>query len=245
MTGGSRRGLWLLGSAVLAIVGLFAFTRIGPIVGGAILGAAGALTMLALKNRPSHSRPEVPTAADVSTPSKMRIKPIVKLREEIVGMIDSHKSNPVISAMAFDTRTEIDSIVLRATDILEAKRRIQRLAAQVFPSRAAVKALEDKLGWATGAAKDSIDQALATRRQELKILEELEEETARLDANLDEAEAALAELRSRLLKVIASSSEQAAAEEMDPLSGMTERLHRISSTMEESVEMVTTRIGNE
>jgi hypothetical protein len=245
MTGGSRRGLWLLGSAVLAIVGLFAFSAAGPIIGGALLGAAGVLTMLAMKSKPAHTSPEIPTAADVSTPSKMRIKPIVKLREEIVGMLDGHKNNPVISAMAFDTRTEIDSIVLRATDILEAKRRIQRLAAQVFPSRAAVRALEDKLGWATGAAKDSIDQALATRRQELKILEELEAETDRLDANLDEAEAALAELRSRLLKVIASSSEQAAAEEMDPLSGMTERLHRISSTMEESVEMVTTRIGNE
>jgi len=140
---------------------------------------------------------------------------------------------------------EIDSIVLRAVEILEAKRRIQKLAAQVFPSRAAVKALEDKLGWATGAAKDSVDQALQTRRSELEILEDLEAEGHRLDANLDEAEAALAELRSRLLKVVASSSEQAAAEEMEPLSGMTERLHRISSTMEESVEMVTTRIGNE
>jgi hypothetical protein len=76
-------------------------------------------------------------------------------------------------------------------------------------------------------------------------LEELETETARLDANLDEAEAALAELRSRLLKVVATSSEQLAAEEMDPLPGMTERLHRISTTMEESVGLVSTRIGNE
>ena len=235
-----------MGSAVLAIVGLFALRgAAGPVIGAVLLSAAGALSFLALKPQPAENGPEVPTSADVSTPSKMRIKPIVKLREEIVAMVESHKTNPVISAMAFDTRMEIDSIVLRAVDILEAKRRIQKLAAQVFPSRAAVKALEDKLGWATGAAKDSVDQALAKRRNELGILEELEAESNRLDANLDEAEAALAELRSRLLKVVASSSEQAAAEEMDPLSGMTERLHRISSTMEESVEMVSTRIGNE
>src|SRR5688572_16112826 len=224
---------------------LLAFTSIFPPIGAgiAMLGLLG--WFLSMKGNVQADRTEVPSSADVSTPSKLRIKPIVELREEIVGMIEAQRSNPVVSAMAFDTRTEIDSIVMRAVDILEAKRRIHKLAAQVFPSRAAVKALEDKLGWATGAAKDSVDQALTTRRNELNILEELEAETNRLDANLDEAEAALAELRSRLLKVVASSSEQAAAEEMDPLSGMTERLHRISSTMEESVEMVTTRIGNE
>ena len=93
--------------------------------------------------------------------------------------------------------------------------------------------------------KDSVDQALQTRRSELGILEDLEAEGHRLDANLDEAEGGVGELRSRLLKVVGSSLEEAAAEEMEPLSGMTERLHRISSTMEESVEMVSTRIGNE
>jgi hypothetical protein len=243
---GDNRKAWLLGSAALIVAGfcLMAFTNLFPAIGAGI-GALGLWAMmLTLKEKPA-SRPEIPTSADVSTPSRMRVKPIVKLREEIVSMLESHRANPVISAMAFDTQVEIDSIVLRAVEILEAKRRIQKLAAQVFPSRAAVKALEDKLGWATGAAKDSVDQALQTRRSELEILEDLEAEGHRLDANLDEAEAALAELRSRLLKVVASSSEQAAAEEMEPLSGMTERLHRISSTMEESVEMVTTRIGNE
>jgi len=235
-----------LGSAVLAIVGLFALRgAAGPVIGAVLLAAAGALAFVSLKPKVDDRRVDVPSSADVSTPSRMRVKPIVKLREEIVSMLESHRANPVISAMSFDTRMEIDSIVLRAVEILEAKRRIQKLAAQVFPSRAAVKALEDKLGWATGAAKDSVDQALQTRRSELEILEDLEAEGHRLDANLDEAEAALAELRSRLLKVVASSSEQAAAEEMEPLSGMTERLHRISSTMEESVEMVSTRIGNE
>jgi hypothetical protein len=248
MTESSRRGLLLIGSALLAIAGL-AVLRVGgglgPILAGTGLAAVGVLSFLSALGKKFTDRNELPNSAEVSTPSKIRIKPIVKLREEIVGMIESHKSNPVVSAMAFDTRLEIDSIVLRAVEILEAKRRVQKLAAQVFPSRAAVKSLEDKLGWATGAAKDSVGQALQTRKAELQILEELETETARLDANLDEAEAALAELRSRLLKVVATSSEQLAAEEMDPLSGMTERLHRISTTMEESVGLVSTRIGNE
>ena len=190
-------------------------------------------------------RPSVPTSNDVSTPSKMRVKPIVKLREQVVNLIETNKSNPVVSAMTFDTLSEVDSIVMRAMDILDAKRRLQRLSAAVYPSRAAVETLENKVLRSTDStAKTSIEQALNTRREELRILEELEAEAHRLDANLDEAEAALAELRTQLLKVVAASPEQQAAEEMDPLSGMTDRLRRISTTMEESVEMVTTRIGD-
>jgi DNA repair exonuclease SbcCD ATPase subunit len=175
----------------------------------------------------------------------MRVKPIVKLREQVVNLIETNKSNPVVSAMAFDTLSEVDSIVMRAMDILDAKRRLQRLSAAVYPSRAAVETLENKVLRSTDStAKMSIEQALNTRREELRILEELEAEAHRLDANLDEAEAALAELRTQLLKVVAASPKQQAMEEMDPLSGMTDRLRRISTTMEESVEMVTTRIGD-
>ena len=246
MTGGTRRSaLGALAIALAAAAGAAYFLASPAIAVLAGIGAAVAAGVAILRTGSQSHGPEVPTANDVSTPSKLRIKPIVKLREEVVAMIEANKANPVISAMAFDTRLEIDSIVLRAVDILEAKRRLQKLAAAVFPSRASVKGLEDKLERTVDeAAKASVQQALTTRREELRILEDLEAESHRLDANLDEAESALAELRTRLLKVIASSSEQQAVEEMDPLSGMTERLHRISSTMEESVEMVTTRIGD-
>ncbi|MDQ2986253.1 MAG: hypothetical protein M3R13_05965 [Armatimonadota bacterium] len=248
MTNSPRRGVLAAVSLALAGAGaVLAGTVSGilPIVLGTATLVGAMWFYLAVVARGQRSGPMVPSANDVSTPSKLRVKPIVKLREEVVAMLASHKTNPVVSAMAFDTQNEVDSIVLRSMEILEAKRRLQKLAASVFPSRAAVKGLEDKFARTSDeAAKASVGQALDTRREELRILEELESESNRLDANLDEAEAALAELRTRLLKVVASSSEQQAAEEMDPLSGMTERLHRISSTMEESVEMVTTRIGD-
>jgi hypothetical protein len=233
--------------ALALVVASGAALLLGNVIVAAVSGAAAAaFGILALARRaPAPSYRPVPTSADVSTPSKMRVKPIVKLREEVMGMIDSHRTNPVVSAMAFDTRNEVDSIVLRSLDILEAKRSLQRLTSTVFPSRAAVGALEDKLRRSTdAAARTSVEQALNTRREELRILEELEAEMSRLDANLDEAEAALAELRTQILKVVAANPERQAKEELDPLSGMTERLRTISSTMEESVEMVTTRIGD-
>jgi hypothetical protein len=245
MTGG-RRGSALGAIAIaLAAAAGAAYFLASPVL-AVMAGVAAAIAAgLALARSAAPKADGLPTAADVSTPSKLRVKPIVKLREEVVSMLAAHKMNPVVSAMAFDTQTEVDSIVMRSMDILEAKRRLQKLAASVFPSRAAVHGLEEKLLRTEDAtAKASVEGALNTRREELRILEDLEAESSRLDANLDEAEAALAELRSRLLKVVASSSEQSAVEEMDPLSGMTERLHRISSTMEESVEMVTTRIGD-
>lgn len=231
-------------SLALAFIGVGALV-FGNIPAGLIALIASGGLMLFHFSKGRDDRPSVPTSNDVSTPSKMRVKPIVKLREQVVNLIESNKSNPVVSAMTFDTLSEVDSIVMRAMDILDAKRRLQRLSAAVYPSRAAVETLENKALMSTdAAAKVSIEQALNTRREELRILEELEAEAHRLDANLDEAEAALAELRTQLLKVVAASPEQRAIEEIDPLSGMTDRLRRISTTMEESVEMVTTRIGD-
>jgi DNA repair exonuclease SbcCD ATPase subunit len=231
-------------SLALAFIGVGALVFGNIPAGVAALAASGGL-MLFHFSKGRVDRPSVPTSNDVSTPSKMRVKPIVKLREQVVNLIETNKSNPVVSAMAFDTLSEVDSIVMRAMDILDAKRRLQRLSAAVYPSRAAVETLENKVLRSTDStAKMSIEQALNTRREELRILEELEAEAHRLDANLDEAEAALAELRTQLLKVVAASPKQQALEEMDPLSGMTDRLRRISTTMEESVEMVTTRIGD-
>lgn len=233
-------------SLALAAIGLGLMVSGSSVAIGvvALAAAAGILALAAFGGRGANT-PNLPTANDVSTPSKMRVKPIVKLREQVIALLEANRTNPVVAAMAFDTQSEVDSIVMRSLEILEAKRRLQKLSGSVYPSRAAVETLEDKVLRASDAtAKVSIEQALTARREELRILEDLEAEADRLDANLDEAEAALAELRTQILKVVAASPERAAQEEMDPLSGMTERLRRISTTMEESVEMVTTRIGN-
>lgn len=238
------RGKTIGFSLALAFIGVGALLLGNPAAGILALIASGGLLLYSFA-KAKGTGPTVPTSNDVSTPSKMRVKPIVKLREQVLSLIEANKSNPVVSAMAFDTQSEVDSIVLRAMDILDAKRRLQKLSASVYPSRAAVETLENKVLRSTDdTAKVSIEQALNTRREELRILEELEAEAHRLDANLDEAEAALAELRTQLLKVVAASPERQAVEEIDPLSGMTDRLRRISTTMEESVEMVTTRIGD-
>jgi len=240
-----RRGKELGLSLALACIGVGCLLLGQVVVGVVALSASAAVVLVATKKGGAANPPSVPTANEVSTPSKMRVKPIVKLREQVVALIEANKSNPVVAAMSFDTQNEVDAIVLRAMELLEAKRKLQRLSASVYPSRSAVETLENKVLRSTDAsAKVSLEQALNTRREELRILEDIEAETHRLDANLDEAEAALAELRTQLLKVVAASPEQQASEEMDPLSGMTDRLRRISTTMEESVEMVTTRIGD-
>ncbi|MGI8924362.1 MAG: hypothetical protein ACR2HJ_10060 [Fimbriimonadales bacterium] len=209
----------------------------------AALITVGAIAGLVSAMRPRRSRGvQVPTLEDVSTPSKTRLKPIVKLREEAMRLITNHTDNPVISAMALDTQTEVDAIVVRAVEILEARRQVQKLSSGVFRSRAAVLGLEEKLAEETDPTiRASTEAALTARREELRILEDLELTQKRLNANLDEAESTLAELRSQLIRAVAESGATSAAEELDPFSEMTRRLRRLSSTMEESIEIVSTK----
>src|SRR5687768_15660626 len=114
MINSPRRG-WLAAAtlslasagAVLAGIG----SGLVPIFLGTAALVGAIWFYLAVVARGQRRVPEVPSANDVSTPSKLRVKPIVKLREEVVAMLATHRANPVVSAMAFDTQSEVDSIV--------------------------------------------------------------------------------------------------------------------------------------
>jgi predicted house-cleaning noncanonical NTP pyrophosphatase (MazG superfamily) len=229
--------------SVAAIAGGIAAMLFGwPSLAVAAVAVGVAFGIFAVARRGDQPQGSVPSLEDVSTPSKTRLKPIVKLREEIMRLITGHHESPVIAAMALDTQTEVDAIVVRSLEILEAKRKVQKLSSGVYRSRAVVTDLEEKLaGAADPGVRSSMESALTSRRQELRVLEDLELTQRRLDANLDEAESTLAELKSRLLQAVAETGRDSVSEELDPFSEMTSRLKRLSSTMEESIETVSNR----
>ena len=236
---GFRKGGLAIAAALLgcSLVAYFVGSSLA-FAGLAILGVGTAVFALLPSKNTSHQS-QVPKLDDLNTPGKTRLKPVVKLREDIVGLIASHEDNPVISAMAMDTQEEVDSIVVRSCEILDAKKKVQKLASGVFRSRAAVSDLQTKLANENDSeVQKSIESALAARKAELQTLEELELTQKRLEANLDEAESTLAQLKSQILRAVAESSDAKAEEEIDPFSEMTRRLRRLSSTMEESIETV-------
>jgi hypothetical protein len=229
-------GLGLLDGVLAGVSFLLGYPLAGWVFVVAGLAAAG---IGSVWNQQSTGSGDIPSARDVNTPTKSRLKPIMKLREEIHALLSDHPENPVLSALSMDTQVEVDAIAVRAVDLLEARRRVQKLLGAVYPSRSAADRLQTKLANESDpATKESTAAALAARKEEVKTLESLELMTKRLDANLDEAESTLAELRSQIVSAAAAIAKDGAEEELDPFKQMTERLRRISSTMEESIEVV-------
>lgn len=228
-------GLLIAGSAVALVLGSYAVA--GLLLAGGILAGLASMGM-----REEKEPSQIPTLDELSTPSKIRLKPIVKLRQEIKRLMEQHAGNAAIASIQADMELEVDAIVVRAVQILDTKRKVQKMAAPVARARVMVDELEEKARREQDAqARSSIEAALASRREELRILDQLEISKKRLEANLDEAESTLAELRSQIIRAVAESPEQQAREELEPFSEMAERLRNLSTSMEESIETVSTK----
>jgi hypothetical protein len=226
-------------SVALLLVGGVALVVGSPWFGLLLVG--GGLAGLGVRALLSGEQRDIrlPTLDEVSTPSRARLRPIVKLREELIRLSAAHKDNPVVSAMASDMSETVDAIVIRSVQILEAKRKVQSMTSPAVRARAAVADLETRLQRETDPqTRESIEAALTARRAEVQTMSELELTAKRLEANLNEAESALAELRSQVLSAVAQMSGHEAEEEIQPFSEITMRLRRVSATMDESVETV-------
>ncbi len=182
---------------------------------------------------------DVPLLEDMDAASRMRLKPMVKLDREIIGLIETHPENVVLSAMRKEVGEEVAAVLARAAKILQTKRKLQKMLQGVHRARAAVEELEQKLSRAADEkVRTSIEAALSSRREELRNFERLELASNRLEANLDEAESTLAELRSQVALAAARPAAQAEILDEARLPEMTDRLRRLSTTMEESIEAI-------
>lgn len=173
--------------------------------------------------------------------TRSRLRPIIRLREEIFEMLDSNQDNFIISAMDLDVRGEVNSVLAHSIETAKQKRQTQKLMNTLYASQFAIDDLKEKLNSATDdEVKQSTQTALNSRLSEKKNYDELETAAKRMDANLDQAESILAELRSKIVMAKASSAESTEDSQKQQLEEMTTRLRTLTKTMEESAEVLKT-----
>ncbi|HWP30682.1 MAG TPA: hypothetical protein VNK96_03010 [Fimbriimonadales bacterium] len=209
----------ILATILLGVVG-FVF--------GALIGFARSQTLEA-----SSSSIEV-----LDTNSRMRLRPIEKLHDEILRSLRENSSNPILSALEFDVRTDVEEIFNRSIEILRARRALLKMMAGLPSARNAIKQLEEKMRMSNNEEERKvIENSLKHRQEELQNYEKMEEERKRLEAELDEVESALAELRSRILLTSAPTRKEGLSTfEQQELSETIQRLQRVSSVMQQSLE---------
>lgn len=174
----------------------------------------------------------------LDTNSRMRLKPIEKLHDEILRLLQENSSNPILSALEFDMRTDVQEIFKRSIEILRARRALLKSMAGLPSARNAIKQLEEKIRTSNNEEERKvIENSLKHRQEELQNYEKMEEERKRLEAELDEVESALAELRSRILLTSTPTRKEGLSTfEQQDLSEAIQRLQRLSSIMQESLE---------
>lgn len=230
---------WFFLSTVTALVGVAGFLVGGPIsaiAGSALAGLAVAFIQFAAE-RAKKLNSEL-SLDNVSLASRPKLVPLFKMRSEINEMLEQNADNPILSAMRFDIRLEMDEMLKHAVDVCSSQAKLSNLESGRLETENKAQALESKLQEETDdSLRESIGCAIEARKAELKVYKSLAEAQKKMESVLVEAEAAFSTLKSR---VALSAAESVSSAEMteEPLTEVTERMKRIASTMQETVELV-------
>ena len=228
----------LLGGLALAVVYFVTGERFALFTSAAFCG----MGYFGMTYKSKHSASNEPLGLEsVDQTTRSRLRPIIRLREEIFAILDDSHDDFIISAMDMDVRTEVNSAMTHSIETAKQKRQTQKLMNTLYASQLAVDELREKLKNATDDdIKQSAQTALNSRLSEKKNYDDLEAATKKMDANLDQTEAMLAELRSKIVMAKASNTESNEDSQKQQLEDMTTRLRTLTKTMEESTEILKT-----
>lgn len=228
-----RRSIWrslpAFGPVVLAMA-LLGWLVGEPVMGaglGAVVGGLGWVMILTQELRRKDPAYALPDPDDMHPYTRTRLKPIRDLRKEIQKQIEQSGKAWLAGSIGQEILSAADELLLRSYELAEARRKVRDLLAPAAQSR---KQLEQT------SPNDAVRQALAAEVQNYERLEEL---GRTLDARLEEAKAAMAELRSRLAVAIGSSVEDATSP--DDLRDAVRRTRSVGRAIQEAVETIRLR----
>lgn len=230
---------WLILIGLTAVAGYLGYLLGGTtaMIGSALLIGGG----IAFVQFASHRARESNTALsldNVSLASRPQLVPLFKMRSEILALIEENAQNPIIAAMKFDIENELEQTIRHSIELTEAKQVLSKLEAERVRSSQRTESLTQRAEHEADAElKSALQDAVQANHDANKIYQELEDTKKRMEASIIEAESAFATLRSRIALSVA---EQITGDQLteEPLTEMTDRLKRISSTMEETVQVL-------
>jgi hypothetical protein len=216
-----------VGIAVLvAVIGAFAgsipFVLLGVVVAFAIF----AVSSLAM-SKVGH---EDEMYDDLSPDSRILIKPLKKIYNEIS---ETRSISPYLVKEALD---ESKRLLQQSTQALLLRDRLVRESRGRYEAEKSIGDLQNRMSSATSDdEKISLKSALDARNLELGHYEQLKQGVAKIESSVKQAEAAMAEMRARL---VSSASAGIAEEGSDPLREAVGRMQALSTSLSEAQEML-------
>jgi len=225
---------------VLAIVAGVCLLINQPIV-AAIVGVlfVGALAWEGMKA--NKQRPE-PHPSELSPESRTLLRPLRELRDAIQQVVDQNQDVAQIKVIGGEALIEADTILKHGLKLVQTRETLKKTLKSKSEATLEVAKLEEKAKNAeTDQVRDSLNAAIEARNEEISHYAVAETALKNIDSRLQQAEAALAELKGRL----ATGAAQARTTELDEddLTGMVDRLRTLSASFTEAESMIENRLS--
>ena len=205
----------------------------------AVLGAVGWVASLAYYSMRAAAAKR--HDSEISAEGRRMLRPIKSLREEIAGYVSSFSDRPEISVIGGEALREADALIAHTErlvdvhdDLMKARKGRAAAERELARLRKRTKSLVSE------SESQSLRSAVEARETEIERYKTVDAALRRLVSNLQEAEAALSEIKARLASGAVGA--QTDSLETDDLAGMVSRLRTLSTSFDEAEEMMEGRI---
>lgn len=172
---------------------------------------------------------------DLSPESRILIRPLKKIYNEMSDAAAS-KSETISPYLAQEALAESGQLLKQSMAALSLRDRLMRESRSRYDAEKSVDDLQSRLSTAQSEdEKTSLKSALDARTQEIGHYDQLKKGIAKIETSVKQAEAAMAEMRARL---VSSGSADVAAQGSDPLREAVGRMQALSASLTEAQEML-------
>lgn len=218
----------LLITVIGAVVGNLGMTIVGLI--GAIAGVGFIAARHAQDSRGADQ------SDTLSNEGRTLLRPVKGLADEIATLIDTNKDSQTIRIMGGEALEESKGLLGQVVRSLQTRDELKRTLRGRYEAEKEIGDARMRLEFANGPEKESLDTAIAARTQELAHYGEIERHIKRIELSVNQAEAALAEMKARLAAT--ASGEKEALGSGDDLRETIGRLKSLSASYDEAEQVI-------
>jgi len=217
-------------------VGLLA---LGAIVGvlnlplGLLIGVAG-IAVIAYGAMKRDGPPASDSAGDEFNPKyRVYLAPLRKLHADIEALVEEHKDSTTIRVIGTEALEESGAVLQQAVKLVVSAEDIRHAMQGKTAAESDILDLQNRvLTAASDEERDTLQRSIDARKLEVERYSALDRRLSEIQAHLRQAEAALAEVKSRLV-LVASSPEPVEGDDQE-LRDRLGRLHALSDSLGES-----------
>lgn len=172
---------------------------------------------------------------DLGAESRILLRPLKKLYQEMQEAAEG-KSESISPYIAQEALQESKQLLDQSAAALQLRDRLLKESRSGYTAQKSADELQARLASVTDEdERTSLQSALDARKQELGHYQTLEQGIAKIESSVKQAEAAMAEMRAKL---ISSGAAGLAQQGSDPLRETVGRMRALSTSLTEAQEML-------